>query len=515
MHHGSAHQPSHPEAAFANERLKSTIDAAFSLLVARLSEGESLIATHSFHPEGNGCTGVSSRFHIERTNDSTPTCHQLKEAPSLLADVMSDWRGVFRTALALLDQEYSFRQLGAEIPTLHALREFVSFDSCSVEGQSSIGFTGAADPTIPVLLPVWAAASGSSLWPGALERTVQAARAQEGAVTVGVRISRFALSGQQRSTLEKVDVNSNSSGRIHSAALAKVSQVFTDHIGDLLRIEPFIEVLSDPMHCSALAPWSSRRVSALVDVFAKEVLPLHTGGRLTHRASLPELSDAPDRLDLITALPFCGSLPPLLAKPRVLWDLDFPRHHGNGALRLPDDGLLLGTTQVGGFEHEVRLRQADRSRHVYTVGGTGVGKTKVISNMISQDMSQGGGLALCDSAGDLFKDVLEHIPEDRWKDVVVIDPSDASMAVGLNPLDLGDNPSPQAVNRLTGDMLDIFDHLYDMKIAGGPGFEQFFRYSMLLAATAPNESPSRPGGCPKLFHGGGAAARQGLARLAS
>lgn len=493
---------SQQESALADGRLKSNIDAAFSLLVARLSEGESLIATHSFYPEGSGCMGVSSRFHIEREGDSRPTGAPPDKAPSLLADVITDWRGVFRTGLALLCEEYSFRQLESLDLIPQANRVFLQFDSCSVTDQSSMGFTAAADPPVQVSLALWAAVCGSSLWPGTLERTFKAARAQEAAVAVGVRISRFALIGQQRSALEKLDVSSDFQGRIHGAVLSKVKQTFVDHVGEFLRVEPFIEVTLDPMLSGAIAPWSSRRVSALVDVFAKEVLPLHTGGRLVSGVERPRFlpcTNASVGLDLTTAMPFSGSLPPLLANPEALRDLDFPRHHVNSALRLPQDGLLLGAAQVGGFEHEVRLRQADRSRHVYMVGGTGVGKTKAIFHMIRQDMDKGGGLALGDPAGDLFEEVLEHVPDHRLKDVVVIDPSDASMAVGLNPLDLGDNPSPLAVNHLTGDLLDIFDHLYDMKTAGGPGFEQFFRYTMLLAATAPYESPSRQDGCPSFF----------------
>ena len=116
--------------------------------------------------------------------------------------------------------------------------------------------------------------------------------------------------------------------------------------------------------------------------------------------------------------------------------------------------------------------------------------------MILQDLNQGYGLALCEPAGDLFERVLGHIPRHRLDDVVIIDPCDAGMAVGLNPLDFGDNPSPLAVNRLIGDLLEIFDQLYDMKQAGGPGFEQYFRNAMLLAATAPYESPSNREGRP-------------------
>ncbi len=418
----------------------------------------------------------------------------------LLVDVLSDWQGVFRTGLALLNDEYSFRQLDAQRELPLTQREFLKFDSFTMAGQSSIGFTaGGSGTNTPVSLPLWSSINGSSLWPSALVNTIKAARAQEVEVTVGVRISRVVLNSEQRSRLEHLDVNSDSQGRHHSSALCKVIRSFVDHSGEFLRIEPFVEVASDPKQPSKLACLPSKRAAALVDVFAKEVLPLHTCGRiggtsgvLRHHSG----ATADDRLDLRTVMPYSGSLPPLLAKPQVLRELDFPRHHGNHAVRLPQDGLLLGTAQVGGFEQAVCLRQPDRSRHVYIVGGTGTGKSALIRGMTKQDLDEGRGFALADPGGDLFEQTLGCIPPHRIDDVVIIDPSDPSMAVGLNPLDLGNTPSPQAVNRLVGDLLDIFNQLYDMQVCGGPGFEQYFRNTFLAASTAPYESPANQQGRP-------------------
>lgn len=226
---------------------------------------------------------------------------------------------------------------------------------------------------------------------------------------------------------------------------------------------------------------------------------MHTSTRLAGALCKQPLT--PDNritgsFDLTTVMPYSGALPPTLAKPQVLRELDFPRHHGNHAVRLPKDGLLLGTAQVSGLEQTVRLRQSDRSRHVYMVGGTGTGKSSLLFSMIQQDIFEGRGLALSDPGGDLFEQVLGCIPHHRINDVVIIDPSDASMAVGMNPLDFGKEPTSLAVNRVISDLLDIFDHLYDMDVCGGPRFEQFFRNAMLLASTAPYESHTNQTGCP-------------------
>lgn len=486
------------DASIADSRLKSSADAALALVVSRLDADEALIATHSFSPDSSGCMGVSTRLHVERQSGSKSDF--IATDTALLGNSMVDWRGVFRAGLALLSDEYSFRELDDEANPQPPSRAFLQFDSCTVgTGHSTMGFTDTQYSSASISLPLWASVNGLPLWPGALERTIKAARAQDVESTVGVTISRFTLTSQQRSWLERLDATLGSHGRLHAAALSRVRQVFVEHFGEFLRVSPFIEMNLNAQQSNSFKIFASRRATALADIFAKEVLPLHTGAHIVicDESPIPSCRpEVPGHLNLTTALPFSGSLPPLLAKPTLLRELDFLRHHVNSAVRLPTDGMLLGTAQIGGFEREVRLRQADRSRHVYMVGGTGAGKSSLIFNMIMQDVRQGRGVALCDPASDLHELVLRHIPFSRIKDLVIIQPSDASMAVGLNPLDLGENPTPIAVNRLIGDLLEIFDELYDLKLTGGPGLEQLARNSVLLALTAGYDSPSQLDGRP-------------------
>ena len=54
--------------------------------------------------------------------------------------------------------------------------------------------------------------------------------------------------------------------------------------------------------------------------------------------------------------------------------------------------------------------------------------------MIRQDINYGHGLCLMDPHGDIIEDILDFIPENRIKDVVLIDPSDTNWPVSFNPL---------------------------------------------------------------------------------
>ena len=80
------------------------------------------------------------------------------------------------------------------------------------------------------------------------------------------------------------------------------------------------------------------------------------------------------------------------------------------------------------------IRRKDRKRHVYIVGKTGVGKSKLFELLMRQDITYGHGLCLIDPDGDLVQAMLDVIPEERIKDVVMLDPTDADWPVSFNPL---------------------------------------------------------------------------------
>ena len=222
---------------------------------------------------------------------------------------------------------------------------------------------------------------------------------------------------------------------------------------------------------------------SLLRILAAEIFP----GRFVEilpAVQAANLASASPVLDLSNLYPLAAGLPPLLPHPALLEALDYPRHHDNPSIALPVEGILLGTTPMNGFEHPVRIAEADRSRHTYVLGATGSGKSTLLYNMICQDMNARRGVAVIDPHGDLFEQVLASVPKERVRDVVIIDPSDSETTVGLNPLDLGPVAEVNQGNRLANDLLDIFETLYDMRVAGGPGFEMFFRNTLMLASTA-------------------------------
>ena len=151
---------------------------------------------------------------------------------------------------------------------------------------------------------------------------------------------------------------------------------------------------------------------------------------------------------------------------------------------LPASGLLLGVNRVRGSEVKIFITPEDRLRHFYCVGQTGTGKTTFLKNMIAQDIAAGEGLCFIDPHGVDIEEVLGMIPPARYEDLIYFDPSNTARPMGLNMLEY-DPRFPEQKTFVVNEMLSIFDKLFDMKTAGGPMFEQYFRNAVLLTIEDP------------------------------
>jgi len=165
---------------------------------------------------------------------------------------------------------------------------------------------------------------------------------------------------------------------------------------------------------------------------------------------------------------------------------------------LPEKGLLLGTSLFRGQVKPVYLTDKDRRRHLYIIGQTGTGKSVLLSNMVSDDIKKGKGAAIIDPHGDTAEAILSLVPQERFEDVVIFDPSDLEKPVGLNMLEYDFN-RPEEKTFIVNEMLEIFDKLYDLKTTGGPMFEQYLRNALqLLMEDMPNE-PATLTEVPRIF----------------
>jgi hypothetical protein len=159
-----------------------------------------------------------------------------------------------------------------------------------------------------------------------------------------------------------------------------------------------------------------------------------------------------------------------------------------------NEGPYMGWNEYRSQQTIVRIAREDRRRHVYVIGQTGTGKSTMLQEMIRQDVESGEGVAVIDPHGDLVEYTLSHIPQNRWKDVIVFDPADIERPIGVNMLEAY---SIEEKDFVVQEMMSIFYKLFPPETMG-PMFEHNMRNAMLTLMADPND-PGTLAEIPRIF----------------
>ncbi len=149
--------------------------------------------------------------------------------------------------------------------------------------------------------------------------------------------------------------------------------------------------------------------------------------------------------------------------------------------------LVLGVNKHHGAKTMIGLTKAERERHVYIIGGTGNGKTTMMTYAMVQDIKNGKGLAFIDPHGDAAENILQHIPEARIKDVIYFNPDDIKHPLGLNMLELSPDLSGDELLRekdlITESVISVFRKIFSEEDTGGHRIEYVLRNATQTALT--------------------------------
>ncbi|MFI6396178.1 type IV secretory system conjugative DNA transfer family protein [Nonomuraea sp. NPDC050540] len=104
-----------------------------------------------------------------------------------------------------------------------------------------------------------------------------------------------------------------------------------------------------------------------------------------------------------------------------------PRNAAGGAVRVLGDA-------DSGPRRPVALPVTDGRHHTHVLGGTGVGKSTLLANMVLADAAAGRGALVIDPKGDLITDILNRLPERAVGKTVVFDPQDPAPPPSINIL---------------------------------------------------------------------------------
>ncbi len=154
--------------------------------------------------------------------------------------------------------------------------------------------------------------------------------------------------------------------------------------------------------------------------------------------------------------------------------------------KIPTTGLFLGDSVYRGIKRPVYIEKNDRSRHIYIIGKTGVGKSELLKAMILQDIKNGEGLCFIDPHDTIDK-ILPLIPPERAEDVIYFDPSETDRPMGLNMLEAyTEEQRHYVVSSIVGLMYKLYDP-YKTGIIG-PRFEHAIRNAMLTVMYEPGNT---------------------------
>ncbi|GHO49189.1 hypothetical protein KSX_73520 [Ktedonospora formicarum] len=135
-------------------------------------------------------------------------------------------------------------------------------------------------------------------------------------------------------------------------------------------------------------------------------------------------------------------------------------------------GHQIGSSEHAGHVMPFHFPTSCRRHHMLICGKSGEGKSTLMEHLVHDAMQQ-GGLLVVDPHGDLVDHLLPLVPEQRIEDVVLIDLSETTYAVGLNPIDA---TMGKGRDKAIADLLRTLAHIWVN--SWGPRMEISFEYGL-------------------------------------
>ena len=126
------------------------------------------------------------------------------------------------------------------------------------------------------------------------------------------------------------------------------------------------------------------------------------------------------------------------------------------------------------------MPRTDRSRHLYIIGQTGVGKSGLLELLTISDIYSPYGFAVIDPHGDYAINTLRRIPAERAKDVIYFNPADTEFPMAFNPMEVSD---PKLKTHTASELIGVLKRMFE---SWGPRLEYILRYSLLALLDYPD-----------------------------
>lgn len=127
--------------------------------------------------------------------------------------------------------------------------------------------------------------------------------------------------------------------------------------------------------------------------------------------------------------------------------------------------VYLAETDFRGKKTRFGIKSKDRSRHVYVIGKTGMGKSTLLENMAIQDILNGEGMGFIDPHGGTAEKLLDYVPEHRIKDVIYFAPYDLDYPISFNVMeDVGKDQRHLVANGLMASFKKIWPDVWSARM---------------------------------------------------
>lgn len=122
----------------------------------------------------------------------------------------------------------------------------------------------------------------------------------------------------------------------------------------------------------------------------------------------------------------------------------------------------------------------DRLQHVYCIGKSGTGKSTLLKNMAISDIRRRNGLCVIDPHGDVARELVGHVPEERESDIIYFDTT-CDKPVAFNPLK---GIHPKYHHLVASGLISAFKKIWHE--SWGPRMEYVFRHVLLTLLEVPD-----------------------------
>lgn len=121
------------------------------------------------------------------------------------------------------------------------------------------------------------------------------------------------------------------------------------------------------------------------------------------------------------------------------------------------DIVYFGETNFRNEQKRFGIRRKDRTKHMYIIGKTGMGKTTLEENMAIQDIMNGEGVGIVDPHGEFAEKMLSFVPKERLDDVLYFAPHDIDHPIAFNIME---NINPAQRYLIANGLLGVFKKIW-------------------------------------------------------